>query len=512
MAGGCVLEASAGYPPRMRFAALLLLGILLVAGGRGTVQGDDPTIDRRPRLLLLKTQLLDTPGGYPAHCQAHAKTKRSALRATVVTRLRSIAAAEQPELLKALGSPADARRLWLVNAVVVSLTDAEVEKAKGHALVRYVYPAGLVPPAETKPQGVATIHRRRATTRSWKLGSRVVPWNLAQLNVPRVWKELDVVGRGVTVAMFDTGINYEHEDLAQNVWINPDETPNDGKDDDGNGLVDDYYGFCFVQMTPEVMDRSPPRHGSLTASVVAGDGTGGTQTGVAPGAKLMALRGAGGAYNACRAFQYALEKGADVVNMSFSIPGLGPTRGLWRRMAEHASAAGIVLISGAGNFGRQAQVPVQIRVPEGIPCVICAGGVRKDLTVPAFTSKGPVEWSSVPFYEDHPLPGGLVKPDVSAFPGPGIALIRGGQKAGYLPADNKRRGNSLSAPHVAGVVALMLEANPELAPWAVKAILEATARDLAAVGKDTDTGAGLVDAFAAVSRAKRGPEAAPGAR
>ena len=60
---------------------------------------------------------------------------------------------------------------------------------------------------------------------------------------------------------------------------------------------------------------------------------------------------------------------------------------------------------------------------------------------------GPVEWASVKFYEDHPNPPGLIKPDVCAFPGPGVGLISPGS-SGYLPDTNKRHGNSLSAPQV----------------------------------------------------------------
>jgi subtilisin family serine protease len=211
----------------------------------------------------------------------------------------------------------------------------------------------------------------------------------------------------------------------------------------------------------------------------------------------MALIASGGPYNAARAFQYALEHGADVVNMSFSIPDLGDARGLWRLMAEQATCAGLVLVSGAGNFPNE-PVGKQIRIPEGIPCVICVGGVNRKLGFARFTSRGPVEWKSVRFYEDFPE---LVKPDVAAFPGPGIALANPAGR-GYLPENNRRRGNSLSAPHVAGVCALMLGVNPELAPWRVKEILEATARDLGPKGKDVQTGAGLVDAAAAVRAAK----------
>ena len=75
---------------------------------------------------------------------------------------------------------------------------------------------------------------------------------------------------------------------------------------------------------------------------------------------------------------------------------------------------------------------------------------------------------------------------------------------GYLPPNNGKRGNSLSAPHVAGACALMLDANPELMPWRLKAILEETAADVAPKGKDPKTGAGLMNVVAAVRQAKKG--------
>ena len=169
-------------------------------------------------------------------------------------------------------------------------------------------------------------------------------------------------------------------------------------------------------------------------------------------------------------------------------------------MAEQATCAGLVLISGAGNFPGQ-PLPVQIRIPEGIPCVICVGGVTKKFKFARFTSQGPVEWSKVKFYEDYPMPKGLIKPDVAAFPGPGTGLLKPGL-SGYQPDNNRFRGNSLSAPHVAGVCALVLSANSELTPWRVKEILETTARDLGPKGKDTKFGAGLVNSQAAVRAAK----------
>jgi len=316
-----------------------------------------------------------------------------------------------------------------------------------------------------------------------------------------VWKKLKVTGEGVLVTSFDMGLNYRHRDLRKNIWRNPDEIPNNGKDDDGNGLVDDLYGFDFTRMRAEVLDTGRRQHGTLTSCLIVGDGTGGKITGVAPRAKLMAVRAAGGVYLAARAFQYALEEGAQVVTMSFSIPGLGHTRGLWRLMAEHATCAGMVLVSGAGNFQQQVEVPEQIRIPEGIPCVICVGGVDEKRRLVPFSSTGPVEWKSVKFYEDYPMPKGLVKPDVAAFPGPNLGLVGTDGDDAYLGDNNPRRGNSLSGPQVAGVCALMLSANPDLTAWRVKHLLEATATDLKPRGKDNRTGAGLVNAFKAVKAA-----------
>jgi len=468
---------------------------LLIVGG---VRAQDKT---RNVILLLEDQMLETPHGYAAFCKEHATRKRLELRKETVARLKKLARGHD-EVLKALGSPPRARSLWIVNAIAVPLTLAQIDQARSLKSVIFVYPAGALPPAGGDPGKVAEV-LEAAPREPFTTKRRQVPWNLKKLHVPEVWKDLKITGEGVVVAMYDAGVNYLQQDLRQNVWINAGEIPNNGKDDDKNGYVDDYYGYDFRRMTAQVRPGNV-HHGTWTACVVAGDGTGGTITGVAPRARFMPLRAAGGPFLAALAFQYAIEQGADIVSMSFSIPNLKHTRGLWRRMSEHASCCGLVLVSGAGNFGVSAKIPVQIRVPEGIPCVICAGGInpKKPRKVPRQLSQGPVEWGSVEFYGDHPMPDGLIKPDVCAFPGPKIALVHQ-TKDDYLPGSNQKFGNSLSAPHVAGVCALMLSANPDLLAWNVKAILEQTATDIKPKGKDTATGAGLVHALRAVKAAMK---------
>lgn len=472
----------------------LMLGLILALQLALPAQSGE-----RHYIVLGKTQLLADAGAFAAFTRQNADVRAAELRATTIARLKAIAAKEQPAILEALGSPENARSLWLVNAVVVSMTREAAKQARGLDCVKWVYPAGRVP-ADGDAGTVAEVLRREPRA-PFSVKQKTIPWNLDRLGVPKVWTTLGISGEGVVVASFDKGLNYRQQDLRNNIWINPDEIANNGKDDDRNGLVDDLYGFDFTRMKAEVLDTGRRQHGTLTSSLIVGDGTGGTITGLAPRARLMALRAAGGAYLAARAFQYAIEKGARVVSMSFSIPGLGNARGLWRMMAEHATCAGMVLISGAGNFRRQVQVPEQIRIPEGIPCVICVGGVGPDRRLAPFSSTGPVEWKGVKFFADHPLPKGLVKPDVVAFPGPDLGLVGTDGNDTYLGKTNPRRGNSLSAPQVAGIVALMLSANPDLLPWRVKELLEATATDIEPRGKDNETGAGLVNALKAVQAA-----------
>ncbi|MCZ6689830.1 MAG: S8 family serine peptidase [Planctomycetota bacterium] len=456
-------------------------------------------------ILLGRIQLLDGHKGFRRFCKKNSKRKRSELRQETLRRLKEIAATEQAEILGALGNPDGAHALWIINAISVKLAPDAINKASKLEAIKYIYPGSAVPDAGAA--GKVSQVLEPAERKSFELDGRQVSWNLKNVGADRVWSKLKVTGEGVVVAMWDSGVRYTHEDLSGNIWINDDEVPNNGKDDDENGYVDDIYGFDFGRMkaevTPDPGGRPGVEHGTMTSGIVAGDGTGGTVTGVAPRARLMILKGSGrDAYVAGRVFQYALENGADIVNMSFSAAKLGNTRGLWRLISDQATCAGLVLVSGAGNFQRNQKIPVQMRIPEGIPSVICAGGVDENLKVPRFCSLGPVEWASVKFYEDFPMPKGLVKPDVCGFPGPRFPVLAA-KDEGYVDPNTNIKGNSFSGPHVSGAAALVLSANPEIPAWRVKEILERTATDLGSKGKDTRTGAGLVNAYKAVKAAKK---------
>jgi len=214
-------------------------------------------------------------------------------------------------------------------------------------------------------------------------------------------------------------------------------------------------------------------------------------------------------------WEYALENGADVFSMSYMYVNmeLGNYRGLFRLAAEHMTAAGVLLCGGAGNYARTAPEGKQITLPKDIPCVLAAAGTREDGGRPPFSSKGPVTWAGVKFYDDYPAAKPLSKPDVSA-PATGFAcwgLASDIRPAWKIQFQGKQgdvlvmgpQGNSFAGPHAAGVAALMFSANKEINAWQVKRIMEQTCKPLAgSTSPDYEHGAGVIQALAAVRSAR----------
>lgn len=456
-------------------------------------------------LVLGSTQLLARPSGIDAFARAHANANRLALRRPLLDSLKRIAATEQRAILRALRRDSAARSLWVVNAMVLTLSPADVRKAADLTNVAFIYPSN--DQVRSPARNPAPIPLIRAVPRGpFTTDGKRIPWNIEMLGAPRVWRELGVTGEGVVIASLDAGVNYEHQDLRGSLWRNEREIAGNRRDDDGNGYVDDIYGYNFGAMNPNVLARDTiqsAQHGTVTSGIALGDGTGGIMTGVAPRARLMVLRG-GGLTGAALAYQYAIENGADIISMSFSIPDLGNLRGVWRMMSDHAVAVGVVLVGGAGNFRISAQLPYQHQSPKDVPSVISVGGVDSAMVIVPFSSAGPAEWGTVALYGDYPLPAGLIKPDVVAFPGAGYPLLSATADSGYLDPNRRVRGNSFSGPQGAGVAALILSAAPSTPAWRVRELFEKTARDLGPPGKDNDFGAGLLDAYAAVRAARLG--------
>ncbi len=184
-------------------------------------------------------------------------------------------------------------------------------------------------------------------------------WHLPATNVPQAWDWLASQGllpggnRDIVVAVIDTGVDYTHPDLAANMWVNAAEFSGaPGVDDDGNGYVDDIHGADTVY--PDGDPQDDHGHGTHVAGIIAaqaGNGIGGV--GVAYNTQIMAIKAAQysgvlSSSDIAEAIYYAVEKGADVINMSFG----GYARSQTEEDALAVAFGTSVLVSAAGNDGR----------------------------------------------------------------------------------------------------------------------------------------------------------------
>lgn len=343
-------------------------------------------------------------------------------------------------------------------------------------------------------------------------------WSVKYILADRVWIQLGYTGQDVVVGHLDTGVYLTHPDLQNRLWQNPGEIPGNGIDDDGNGFVDDVAGWDFGDQDNDPNDDSnDPGHGTHTAGTVAGDGTGGTLTGVAPGARIMVCKVfnyAGGNFNSwtLAGQQYCAENGARIITMSLGAEGDLPASYMRndRINNDNLRALGLTIFNSAGNEHLIYDPPNELGLTARSPAPWVAPGVSfshtsgviavgstgyQSTVVYLFSSRGPADWGDVDPWFDWPYdPGaGLIKPDVAA---PGVNVNSLVIPSGY--SGDTWSGTSMACPHVAGVAALMLEKNPSLSPAGLDSLLELTAVDLGDPGKDNVFGAGLVNAWAAV--------------
>ena len=331
--------------------------------------------------------------------------------------------------------------------------------------------------------------------------SKETTWNVSQVNADEVW-ELGYDGTGVLVAIIDSGVNYNHQDLADHVWDGGDEYPN--------------HGYDFANEDNDPMDDNA--HGTHCAGTIAGDGTAGSQTGMAPNATLMCLKvlednGGGQQSDVWSAIEFAVENGADLISMSLGWPeSLAPDYSTWRDAMNNVLAAGIIAAVASGNErAGGASAPNNCRTPGTVPppwtspdqtllggnsAVVCVGAIDIDNNIGDFSSFGPVTWEDVDGYGDYPYDPemGLIRPDITA-PGVNIKSLDFNSDTGYSDGWN---GTSMATPCVAGVIALIMDKNRTLTPAQISQILEENVYN-AQNPKNNDFGAGIIDALASIN-------------
>lgn len=285
------------------------------------------------------------------------------------------------------------------------------------------------------------------------------------IDAPEAW-DLATRGDGVTVAVIDTGIDYRHPDLDGAMWRNAGEIAGNGKDDDGNGYVDDVFGWDFVNNDANPLDDHS--HGTHVAGTIGAEGNNGAGiSGVAWSASMMALKafdasGNGSSYNIARALDYAVSMGADISNNSWMLTGF--SRAVSDAIARAGQADHLVVLA-AGNNG------VNVEGTSYTPTMTHANM----LTVAAHTSSGGrASWSNY----------GSKSIDISA-PGAGILSTMPGGGYGY------KSGTSMATPHATGTAALVWSANPTLTALEVRKAIMDSVDPMASMKGLTVTGGGL---------------------
>lgn len=322
-------------------------------------------------------------------------------------------------------------------------------------------------------------------------------WALSAIQAEKAWKK--ATGKGVVVAIVDTGLDFNHPEFAGQLYINAAEDGNgngtfepwpsdqiingqngdlDGIDNDNNGYIDDVSGYDFVDNTlPNFGDartRDPIAldehgHGTSVAGIIAARNDGNGITGVAYNAKLLTLRafdarGTGEDDDFAAAIVYAALNGARVINMSFGDVYIAT---ILQDAIAFANDLGCVLVSSAGNSNS-----TQPHFPSDFSEVIAVGSSTQ--TDARFQSSN---------Y------GSLV--DMVA---PGASVLTTALNGVYA----QENGTSFSSPHVAAVSALLVEQRPALTPVEIRGILTSTADDLGDRGWDMNFGAGRLNAAAAL--------------
>lgn len=361
------------------------------------------------------------------------------------------AGASQAQVLANAGGGAVARRFKLVPGLtVVKLPEG---LAMGDALVRYNRTAGIRYAQPNYRQHALRTPNDPYFSALWGLNNTAQTGGKADVDIdaPEAW-ERGVGGAAVTVAVIDTGIDYTHEDLAANLWRNPGEIAGNGIDDDGNGYVDDVYGYDFCNGDADPMDdNGHGTHCSGTIGAVGDNGVG--VAGVCWTVKLMALKfldasGSGSTADAIGCIEYAVQKGARVLSNSW---GGGGYEQALKDAIDAAGAAGALFVAAAGNdYGNNNDATPAYPASYESDNIVSVMSVEASGVMSSFSNYG------------------ATSVDIAA---PGTSILSCQPGGGY----QYMSGTSMATPHVSGACALLLSLNSGLSSQQVKAALLASA-------------------------------------
>jgi subtilisin family serine protease len=331
--------------------------------------------------------------------------------------------------------------LWIVNAIVVNGTTADVQALAARAdvaLLRANYPASIEIDRAIWPAFLSRLQSPLPQT------DATIEWNIQRVQANRVWSDFGITGAGITVANIDTGVDYNHPALAEQYRGYRSE--ND---------IQHEYNWFDANYAIEI-PRDTSSHGSHVMGTIVGRGNDTPDqpaVGVAPGASWIAALGC--PFRSC--YESTLIESAQWLLAPTDAEGKNPRPDLrphiinnsWATSSGNSfyegyttawRAAGIFAVFSSGNRGTY--LCATVASPADYANVVAVGSTTSTDELSSFSGIGPG-------------PGGILKPDLTA-PGSNILSTIGSNNYGTM------NGTSMAAPHVAGAVALLWSANPEL--------------------------------------------------
>ncbi len=291
-----------------------------------------------------------------------------------------------------------------------------------------------------------------------------------KISAPQAW-DLSKGDSNVVVAVIDWGVDLQHPDLQAKMWTNVDETPDNGIDDDGNGYIDDVYGWDFANDDNDPQDDYG--HGSHVGGIIAAATDNGVGiAGVAFNSSIMAVKVGDGTTGTARysdiaySLMYAADNGAKVINLSLGGYAYSSFLG---GAVNYAWDAGCVLVGAVGNNNKSDPF-----YPAAYDNVIGVSATDQNDAKASWSNYGP-----------HVA---VAAPGVSIY----STYWNGSSTYAYMS------GTSMSTPHVAGLAALLFAQDGTRTNATVRSLIEETANDLGDAGWDQYYGYGRINAYRAL--------------
>ncbi|MFB6182019.1 MAG: S8 family serine peptidase [Candidatus Magasanikbacteria bacterium] len=294
---------------------------------------------------------------------------------------------------------------------------------------------------------------------------------LQEIKAQKAWSEARLKEKHeVIVAVIDEGVDKNHSELKNKIWINSDEKPNNYKDDDGNGYIDDYKGYNFVYDTS--FNQPFGDHGTMISGIIAADKNNNEGiVGLSQHTKIMPLTACNGSTcykdSVQEAIRYAANMNADIINLSLTGPTLSYSEEQdYKEAIEYANKKGVIIVAAAGNGFRTTGEGKNLNIFSNSP--ICEDNQNNIIGVTSVNYN--LQKSTFADY-------GSKCVDIAA-PGETIISTSLSHFSSYGVPYNISRGTSFSAAYVTGAIAFLKSIDPGLGTKEVISLLNKTSSDL----------------------------------